>query len=163
MSLVRAYRICQQRVARGAFSGDGAAKYGGRWNSRGQRVVYLSDSISLAALEILVHTTEREDLARVPYVFFEVEFDLRWIADPPRLPPKWNDAMELSVAQRVGDQWLEGGKTCVLRVPSAIIPQQHNLLANPAHPDFGKLKIGKPQHFDFDARLATASKRGARS
>ncbi len=162
MSLDRAYRICQQRVARGAFSGDGAAKYGGRWNSRGRRVVYLSDSISLAALEILVHTTEREDLARVPYVFFEVEFDPRWIAEPPRLPAKWNDAMELSVAQKIGDHWLESGKTCLLRVPSAIIPQQHNLLANPLHPDFAKLKIGKQQHFDFDARLATAPKRPAR-
>ena len=162
MSVARAYRICQQRVARGAFSGDGAAKYGGRWNSRGRRVVYLSDSISLAALEILVHTTEREDLARVPYVFFEVKLEPRWIADPPRLPAKWNDAMDLSVAQKIGDQWLDTAKSCLLRVPSAIIPQQHNLLANPVHPDFTKLKIGKMQHFDFDARLAPAPKRGAR-
>lgn len=162
MSLVRAYRICQQRVARTAFSGDGAAKYGGRWNSRGRRVIYLSDSISLAALEILVHTTEREDLARVPYVFFEVEFDARWVTELSRLPSKWNDATELEVAQKLGDQWLEAGKTCLLRVPSAIIPQQHNLLANPVHPDFERLKIGKPHRFDFDARIATAPKRGAR-
>lgn len=153
MSAGRAYRICQLRVARGAFSGEGAAKYGGRWNTRGRRVIYLSDSISLAALEILVHTTEREDLPRVPYVFFEVEFESRWIAELPRLPAKWNDPMDLCPAQKVGDQWLEAGKTCLLRVPSAIIPQQHNLLANPAHPDFAKLKIGKMQRFDFDARL----------
>lgn len=163
MSVTRAYRICQQRVARGAFSGDGAAKYGGRWNSRGQRVVYLSDSIALAALEILVHTTEREDLARVPYVFFEVECDARGIAEPARLPVNWNHAVDFSAAQKVGDQWLEAGKSCLLRVPSAIIPQQHNLLANPAHPDFAKLKIGRMQYFSFDGRLATAPKRGIKA
>ena len=162
MSSARAYRICQQRVARGAFSGDGAAKYGGRWNSKGRRAVYLGDSLALAALEILVHTTEHEDLARVPYVFFVVEYDERLVAELPRLPAKWKDAVDLAPAQKAGDDWLDAGKSCLLRVPSAIIPQQYNFLANPNHPDFAKLKIGKAQRFDFDARLSASRKPAAR-
>ena len=50
-----AWRIVQTHVADHAFSGEGARRYGGRWNSKGHAVVYTSGSISLAILEILVH------------------------------------------------------------------------------------------------------------
>jgi hypothetical protein len=67
-----AWRIVKERHATTAFSGDGAAQAGGRWNSRGIRVVYASGSLALAALETLVHLNPP-----VPFRFvtFRIEFD----------------------------------------------------------------------------------------
>jgi len=50
-----AWRIVQTHVADRAFTGEGARRYGGRWNSKGYAAVYTSGSISLAILEVLVH------------------------------------------------------------------------------------------------------------
>ncbi len=50
-----AWRIVKEKHAASAFSGEGAAKTGGRWNSRGVPVVYASATKALAALETLVH------------------------------------------------------------------------------------------------------------
>ena len=50
-----AWRIVQAHVADRAFTGEGARRYGGRWNSKGFAVIYTSSSISLAILEVLVH------------------------------------------------------------------------------------------------------------
>jgi RES domain-containing protein len=38
-----------------ADTGEGASLYGGRWNEVGTAVIYASGSISLAALEVIVH------------------------------------------------------------------------------------------------------------
>ena len=58
----RAWRLVKARHAAGAFDGEGARLHGGRWNSRGARVVYVSSSRSLAALELLVHLEIAEAL-----------------------------------------------------------------------------------------------------
>ena len=52
-SPVRVWRLCKSKHA--AFDGEGARLAGGRWNRRGTAVVYASESLSLAALELLVH------------------------------------------------------------------------------------------------------------
>ncbi len=68
-----AWRIVQTHVADRAFSGEGARRYGGHWNSKGHAVVYTSSSISLAILEILVHIQIYDILEE--YVYIPVEFD----------------------------------------------------------------------------------------
>jgi RES domain-containing protein len=55
--------------------------------------------------------------------------------------------------QDVGTHWATAGKTVCLRVPSAVVPGEHNFLLNPRHGDFGRLRIGKPEPFEFDQRL----------
>ena len=52
---ITAWRIVRARFADSAFDGEGARRYGGRWNSRGTRMVYTAGSQALAALEMLVH------------------------------------------------------------------------------------------------------------
>jgi len=50
-----AWRIVKAKHAATAFFSDGAARTGGRWNSRGVRMIYASSTKSLAALETLGH------------------------------------------------------------------------------------------------------------
>ncbi len=77
----QAFRIVRETHAATAFTGEGAALYGGRWNSPGARVVYTSASASLAALETLVHLNPA---LRFNYVIFSIEFDERLVE---KIPP----------------------------------------------------------------------------
>jgi len=52
---MRCWRICRGRYAAEAANGEGARLYGGRWNSRGVRVVYASTSLALAAVETFLN------------------------------------------------------------------------------------------------------------
>ena len=49
------WRISKRKYATTAFNGEGARRFGGRWNSKGKSVVYTSATLSLAALETFVH------------------------------------------------------------------------------------------------------------
>jgi RES domain-containing protein len=112
-----AYRIVKRRHAKQAFNGEGARLAGGRWNSPGQRAVYLSTTLSLAAMETFVHLGE--DAARLAYVYFEVEIPASVsIAALTRAPKGWRDEPPGIASMRVGDQWLSSGKTALLEVPS---------------------------------------------
>jgi RES domain-containing protein len=149
---VKAWRISKKRYAKNAFDGEGAYRYGGRWNSRGVRVVYLSSSPALAALEVLVNA-DAQLLLAVPYVAIAVEFDESLVTRPERLPKNWRDDPPPKSAARIGDDWVVSAASLLLEVPSAVIPFERNYLLNPAHPAMGSLRIGKPQAFSFDPRL----------
>ena len=69
------------------------------------------------------------------------------------LPPNWRSEPPPPETQRLGTEWAKRDTAAVLRVPSVIIPSEDNFLANPQHPDFGKLLIDPPQPFTFDSRL----------
>lgn len=151
-----AWRIAKKKYVGTAFDGEGAYRYGGRWNSVGTRVVYASSTLSLAALEILVHLNP---LIPMSFVFFRIEFDdaflegleadvtpLRWKSHPPSKP-----------SQRYGDDWVREARSPVLAVPSVIIPTENNLLLNPNHPSYPSVDISGPQDFAFDPRLSAVS------
>ena len=55
MSRRAAFRLYKSVHAATAMTGDGAKKFGGRWNHEGLAVVYCSSSLALAQLETLVH------------------------------------------------------------------------------------------------------------
>jgi RES domain-containing protein len=149
---VKAWRISKKRYAKNALDGEGAYRYGGRWNSRGVRVLYLSSSPALAALEVLVNA-DAQLLLAVPYVAIAVEFDESLVTRPERLPKNWRDDPPPKSAARIGDDWVVSAASLLLEVPSAVIPFERNYLLNPAHPAMGSLRIGKPQAFSFDPRL----------
>jgi RES domain-containing protein len=150
---VSAWRIVKTKHVAAAFSGEGARKAGGRWNSPGTAVVYTSDSASLAMLEMLVHLQSQDLLKR--YVLFEVKFDESLVeaVDPKTLPKTWRKSPPPLAVQRVGDIWIASGRSAVLRIPSVIVPSQWSYLLNPAHPDFASLVIGPRQPARFDQRL----------
>lgn len=148
-----AWRITKRKHVRSAFTGEGAKQYGGRWTSAGTAAIYTAESPSLAALEMLVHLDSSELLDR--YVLFEVEIKKSLIRNVSRakLPRNWKRTPPPATLQAIGDSWVEGNSSAVLRVPSTLVPGEDNFLLNPAHPDFRELRIGMPLPFRFDPRL----------
>ena len=139
---VRAWRIVKARRAAGAFSGQGAKAWGGRWNSPGGAVVYTAGSAALAMLEMLAHLQDEALLAH--YVLFELTFDDALASSLPAaaLPRAWRRFPLPAATQRIGDAWLAEARSAVLDVPSAILPHERNYLLNPAHRDYGQIAIG---------------------
>lgn len=150
---MRAWRICQKKYVETAFSGEGAFRYGGRWNSRGLTVVYLGGNPSICALEVIVNTGDWEDLYRVPYVLIPVDFDDTMVSRPEELPEGWKQDPPPPATAEIGDRWIRSGKSLVLEVPSGVIAVESVFLLNPLHKDFPGVKIGAPQTFEFDSRL----------
>ena len=150
---MRLWRICRQVHAAGAFSGEGARLYGGRWNSPGVSLVYTSPSLALAALETFVHlepNLQPDDLvsieAELPDDVPTERLDLK------SLPRNWYELRDESL-RIFGDHWIRAGGTVALHVPSAAIRGEWNVLLNPAHSDIRRIKIQQPKPFEFDLRM----------
>ena len=129
--------------------------HGGRWNSPGAAVVYTSQSLSLAALEMLVHLEPEHLLESYRAIAVTFDEELARTLTREQLPRNWRSDRPPPRLQAVGNEWVKNNTSAVLRVPSVIIPEESNFLLNPAHPDFHRLTIGKPRRFQFDPRLAT--------
>lgn len=148
------WRIVPEEHAEDAFVGEGAKLFGGRWNSPGIAVVYGSQHKSLATLEQLVHRNPRAPNRFKAYRF---QFPDTLIETLPArsLPDDWRQEPPPPSTQQLGDAWVRESRSTILAVPSIIIPEELNYLINPAHPDFKKITIGKPEAFVFDPRLLT--------
>jgi RES domain-containing protein len=154
---MRIWRLCRSVYATEAFSGEGARRFGGRWNSRGVPMVYCSSSLALAAIELFVHLDPAQspaDLVSVSAVLPEGE--------PARtlhaadLPQDWwsDEALTAKHSPRdLGDDWIRSAKSLALRVPSVPIRPEWNVLINPLHPLMPEIRIEPPQPFIFDARM----------
>lgn len=147
------WRLCRQVHAAEAFSGEGAHLYGGRWNSPGVNVVYTSTSLALAAVETFVHlepNLQPDDLVSIECVLPDEiateRIALEW------LPRTWHKGRDESL-RAFGDAWIRAGKTVVLHVPSAAIRGEWNVLINPGHSEFARIKILEPRAFEFDLRM----------
>lgn len=148
------YRICKTKLVGNAFDGEGAFRYGGRWNSRGTRIVYAAENLSLAALEIIVHLDDDAMLLEYSYIPADVPAELiLQVEDFRSLPENWNHSPAPVVVQQIGDEWARELPSAVLEVPTAIVPLEKNYLLNPAHADFSKIVLGEAKKFEFDERL----------
>jgi RES domain-containing protein len=149
-----AFRIFKTKRAETWSDGEGAFLFGGRWNTRGTRLLYASGSLSLAALEMLVHLNREQML--LSYSHASLRFDEKFILSVEKLgklPSNWRASPPPPAVQRIGDEWAESNVSLVLRVPTAIVRGEYNYLINVSHPDFSKVKLGKPTPFNFDERL----------
>ena len=148
------YRIVKTKYAPTAFDGEGAFRYGGRWNTRGTRIIYTAGSLSLAALEMLVHLDDDELLLSYSFVAANIPPPLML---PVRafhsLPKNWNASPSPLALQHLGDAWVRANASAVLEVPTSIVPLEKNYLLNPAHPDYSQISLEKPHRFVFDERL----------
>lgn len=147
------YRICNT-IYSDDISGTGAKLFGSRWNSKGNSMLYVTEHISLAVLEMLVHNEFKD---------FSIDLSLLDITVPEttdikeiklnKLKPGWIE--DISYTKFIGDEFIQSEKSLIMKVPSAVINEEHNYLINPQHPDFKKIKISNTRTFETDKRLFT--------
>lgn len=139
-----------------APDGEGARRYGGRWNKSGTPVVYTSGTLSLAALEYLVHVDSDILPDGLVSIRATIPDSLKIeLLETSNLPVEWKDRIIPVGLQQLGTDWANNGKSAVLKVPSVVIEHEFNYVLNPRHPEFSKITWGPPVGFCFDPRLLT--------
>lgn len=147
---MKAFRIAKTEFIRD-LSGFGAYKFGGRWNSIGTHILYLAENPSLSLLEVLVHISRFQIQSSFSVLTLELpEIEL---VDPPELPQNWKLTPPPMSLKKVGDEFIRSKMSLAIRIPSAIMPLDHNLLVNPGHPDFSKIKILDCEEIHLEKRL----------
>lgn len=147
------YRLVREKFS-DTLSGKGAALKGARWNSMGIELIYTAQNRSLAMAEIAVYLT----LATLPgdyvmlTIFIPDNISLQKF-DIDHLPENWDIFPHTPLTQAIGDSFVAENKYCLLQVPSAIIHGDHNILINPNHPEFKKIKVIATDKFPFDKRI----------
>lgn len=149
---MRIFRLC--RANRSAYDGKGAELYGGRWNSKGTRVLYMSESRALAVLEVLVHlAVEIPDKYVLGGAEIPADLEIETVSEN-ELPAGWQTPIsaQQTATRHIGDKWVQGGQSAVLSVPSVIV-EERNFVLNPAHAEFRRITFQMPTPFEFDGRL----------
>ena len=144
------YRLSKAQYAQD-LSGKGAELVGGRWNSRGNAMLYTSQSIALCVTEIAVHVP----LGILPkdYQLIHIEIPDEDLLEMKRLPKDWQSFPHSNSTQMIGDKFLKEHKHLVFKVPSAAVQGEFNFLINPRHKNFNHFEIVKIEDFNFDERL----------
>lgn len=147
------YRIAKRTFIQD-LSGEGARLYGGRWNKRGSSVLYTASSRALATVEYLVHlpmAIAPKDLCIVELSIPEhIECQQINMAD---LPEDWMSHPAPLALMDMGEAWLKSASTLLLKVPSAVVKNEWNILVNPKHPQFDQIQVGEIESYQFDKRL----------
>ena len=151
------WRLCAAKYGPSAYSGEGAELYGGRWSPAGVAVAYCSESRALAVVEVLANADEADRLFALPWVLVPAEVSAELVECPDRFPTNWRQYPHPPATQVVGAEWARAQRSVGLRVPSAVVPGEFNYLLNPKHPQFSRVKVGRPEPFAFDPRLRPPS------
>ncbi len=146
------------RIARTIYindlTGTGARLIGGRWNRKGDAVLYTSERGSLAALEYLVHLPPGLAPPNLSIREFELPDDVSSTEVPvTTLPPDWKTYPPLDITMKIGTDWLQAEDFLLLKVPSVNVIKERNVLINPNHPEFKQVEALPPELFAFDPRL----------
>lgn len=149
---MRLWRIAQRKYALDKLCA-GAAQYGGRWNRVGMPALYCGTSIAICCLEKFVHVGAAA-LPPLVLVAIDLPDDTAWFGPGvDELPPGW-DAMPTSgAAQAFGGDWLARGGELAMKVPSAIVAEEANVILNPHHRDYARVQLSVLRPFTFDERL----------
>jgi len=144
------YRITLAKYANALIASGNPA----RWNSKDVKAIYTAGSRSLACLENVVHRSSlglkddfRTILIAIPD---DLEIEEIKLSD---LSTHWQQYLQYPYTQKLGDEWTRKASTAVLKVPSAIIPEEHNYIINPLHGDFSRIQYLGNEPFNFDERL----------
>ncbi len=147
------YRVCRNQYLND-LTGNGARIHGGRWNSPGIPAIYTSGSKSLAMLESLTNTPPA--ILQNDFSILTIEISGRLVIDEillQDLPANWDIYPAPVIIVKTGDKWLLEAKTLLLKVPSAIIPSEHNYIINPLHKDLQKVKVTAKERLQIDKRI----------
>ena len=142
------------------LTGAGAKKTGGRWNAVDTGMVYTSETRAMACLETIVHL----NAGGLPFNRYLVAVDIPddvWAAaareTPTSLPVGWDAQPAGRASIQFGTDWINAKTSSLLLVPSAIVPEESNVLINPDHPDSNKITASKVRKWVYDPRLVKAA------
>lgn len=144
------YRLATSEFA-DDLSGEGAKIYGGRWNPVGLAAVYISEFISLSILEILVRANKFTSPDFYTLLSIQIPESSTVTIELKKLKSEWQNSIEYT--RSIGEEFLRDNQSLVLKVPSAIVTQEHNFLINPLHKDFKKVKVVHSELLELDKRL----------
>jgi RES domain-containing protein len=151
--MARAWRLFKAKHARTAFTGEGARRFGGRWNHKGTRVVYASENGALAVLETLVHLEPAEMTQRFMLTCCHFDDSLVKVLSFRDLPNGWWRNSARDALRQIGTDWVASAESPILAVPSAIMKFEFNYLMNPQHTDFARITFDQAIPFQLDMRL----------
>ena len=138
------------------LDGEGSRIEGGRWNPIGLQALYTSEHLSLSVLEVYVHLPP--EMRDVLPVLTAVQISIPDMAGSARVTPErltglLVSADPLAACQAIGEAWISRGRDLALQVPSVLVPEETNVILNPAHPRMREVKIVSTRAFHFDPRL----------
>ena len=134
------------------LQGTGAARYSGRWHSKGTYILYTAGSPSLALLESVVHLSNIVVASYCMICLSVPEDKIKTIA-AEELPANWFVNPPADILKRIGDEFIRENKFLVLKIPSAIMPEESNYLLNPGHPDFKEVTEVYTRAIPIDERF----------
>ena len=150
---MKIYRLTKTKYIND-LSGEGARLLGGRWNEKGIPLLYFSEHLSLCVLELL--TRMDFEFITSDYSFLEAEVPnslILTLKNPEDLTKKWRENPPTFHTQDYGSNWFKSNKTLGLSVPSAVLSFENNILINPNHKHFSKVKILCKSVLDIDSRV----------
>ncbi len=144
------YRIVHKKYANELFAGGLA----GRWNSEGKKVLYTGESVSLAYLETMHY---RKGFG------FNADFRIMVIRLPSKAsflevntsgpPGNWRDFRHYQECRKIGDEWSDQAEHLCLKVPSAVVPENYNIVINTLHRGYQEVELIDTLDFIPDERL----------
>jgi len=150
---MRVYRIARKRHLND-LTGAGAKTYGGRWNHQGTAILYTSETRSLAMLEFLVHVSWMQAPGDLGLATLEIVNEIQpEILSAADLPEDWRLFPAPPKLADLGTGWVHSQRSLLLRVPSAVVEQEHNILINPGHSDIVRVTVLEVKDLEFDRRL----------
>lgn len=136
------------------ISGYGAKLYGGRWNNVGNTMLYTACSPSLAMLEFVCNASGIAKTVQTSLLTLKLDSKVKLEQlTINEMPENWQDVPAPDILKRIGDNWLKGNTSLGIKVPSAVMPIEFNVLINPLHKDFSKVTIENIVKMDIDKRI----------
>lgn len=132
----------------------GARLYGGRWNHPGTALIYTSETRSLATVEFLVHVSSSHVPIDLSMATIEIPGDI--VAEEvavSSLPRNWRDTPAPLELAELGTYWARAHRSFLLRVPSAVVEHEYNVLINPLHADMSRIVLVEVESYTLDERL----------
>lgn len=132
------------------FSGESSRLYPGRWNKKGQAMIYTSERYSTAMLEKLVRLGEMPPNQR--YVEIDIPVGTSYEVVTKDSLPGWHE-QNCAISQDFGSRWLQESRSAILIVPSVVARMERNILINPSHADTKGILVGEEIPIWWDERL----------
>ena len=147
---LRAYRMGDPAGVHRVYSGDGARVYPGRWNEKGQSVIYACEHYSTALLETVARTGEMP--RNQHYVEIDIPAGVTYEVVTKDSLPGWCD-VDRATARAFGATWYTERRSAILIVPSVVARVERNVLIHPDHDDARKIHVGLETPVYWDSRL----------